>query len=620
VEVPSSHCCEWFLTVMIVPPESSLSLDSGISVLSYNILLPNSSQGDNGGGWWVYKMYSPRHKLLLTESEPSFVHWDYRQQLMKEIIATSQCDIVCLQEVRPESHEQDFNYMSALGYDQSEIYRKGEFCPMIFWKSNKVTAISPPVHRDRCLIIAFESTIKEQQRTVPDERKIEEINLQLPLYICNCHLQAGVDNSERRFRQVFDALDTIRKHAVKLITSHLQFVKQQKKKKGKKKVKSGIQGGDQEEKESSLSLKTECGKVTEEESDDQFMKRALKSTPIVLLGDMNCDPVDSCGSHSLLVYGKATVEGKVLPPEEREESVRPPTIDQNELSIKNHPFEPFIDAYEFAYRRGTEPSCDPPPTMIVEELYDVLTIPMVDASMAPSTSSLLTPLAQYDLQLSPLALERLELMFNKYAQTTIPPLFSQETLDLHEGVRVMSDQDTKRWLTEINKVWSRGSEYRAAIIRMKSLLLQPRPSSSVSETEIPPPVTPPPPPMGCDQPPDEGEPSKPKMPPNSYLGWPEFRSIYEQMIAEGKVWAVSSDLATSGFPLPMSSRVFTARYDRVYLSGALKEHLSLIRDLPCGSIEEGCLGVGGCLPNEFHPSDHLPVAVSFTLPQTTHPH
>jgi hypothetical protein len=38
-----------------------------------------------------------------------------------------------------------------------------------------------------------------------------------------------------------------------------------------------------------------------------------------------------------------------------------------------------------------------------------------------------------------------------------------------------------------------------------------------------------------------------------------------------------------------------------------------VSDLGVGSVASGCLGVGGCLPNKHHPSDHLPISISLAL-------
>ena len=121
------------------------------------------------------------------------------------------------------------------------------------------------------------------------------------------------------------------------------------------------------------------------------------------------------------------------------------------------------------------------------------------------------------------------------------------------------------------------------------------------------------------------------------------------MLCAGKVWSVSWDLAACGFPVnPASTAVFSARYDRAYVSrgwmllqqqqqqqqcsrGTEDGHdssssscdtassahvpraLVAVSDLGVGSVAEGCLGVGGCLPNKLHPSDHLPISITLRL-------
>lgn len=54
---------------------TSLELPS-LSVLSYNVLLPNSIDG-----WWNYKMYNPPLEKQYIST------WEYRQSLLKERIA-----------------------------------------------------------------------------------------------------------------------------------------------------------------------------------------------------------------------------------------------------------------------------------------------------------------------------------------------------------------------------------------------------------------------------------------------------------------------------------------------------------------------------------------------------
>ena len=106
--------------------------------------------------------------------------------------------------------------------------------------------------------------------------------------------------------------------------------------------------------------------------------------------------------------------------------------------------------------------------------------------------------------------------------------------------------------------------------------------------------------------------------------------IMKPFTLTGKVWSVSWDLAACGFPVnPSSKAVFSARYDRAYVSlgwmnqrqqqrqvasrSSSPQALVAVSDLGVGSVQEGCLGVGGCLPNSHHPSDHLPIALAIRL-------
>jgi len=58
---------------------SSCSSMGQLSLLSYNVLLPNSVDG-----WWNYKMYLPP----LTDANAHWSTWEYRKELLKDRIAT----------------------------------------------------------------------------------------------------------------------------------------------------------------------------------------------------------------------------------------------------------------------------------------------------------------------------------------------------------------------------------------------------------------------------------------------------------------------------------------------------------------------------------------------------
>lgn len=119
-----------------------------LSVVSYNVLLPNSQDG-----WWNFKMYNPP---LVEQKDWVISSWDYRRDLLKERIRTIDADVVCLQEIAPDSFQNDFAFMKDLGYDGSELYKKGRFRPATFWKTSYCTLASPSVHKDRSLLTAFQ--------------------------------------------------------------------------------------------------------------------------------------------------------------------------------------------------------------------------------------------------------------------------------------------------------------------------------------------------------------------------------------------------------------------------------------------------------------------------------
>jgi len=154
-----------------------------LSVVSYNVLLPNSQDG-----WWNFKMYNPP---LLEEKDWHYSSWDYRKDLLRDRIQTINADVVCLQEIAPESFQDDFAFMRDLGYDGFELYKKGRFRPATFWKTSHCILSSPAVHKDRSLLTAFQLN---EFRNDPHH-----------WFVANVHLQAG-KNGPRRVRQITEAV------------------------------------------------------------------------------------------------------------------------------------------------------------------------------------------------------------------------------------------------------------------------------------------------------------------------------------------------------------------------------------------------------------------------------
>lgn len=179
-----------------LPPAPPTHPTKSLSVLSWNVLLPNSVDG-----WWNYKMYSPP----LDASSAHMAEWSHRSSLIRQRVELINADVVCLQEVSPKSFEEDFAFMAdELGYDGVELFRRGRFRPATFWRKSTVDLAAPPVHKDRTLLTTF--------RHVNNNSDVDEgVNW----HVLNCHLQAGKQGG-RRVRQVHEGVGAAVKLARRL--------------------------------------------------------------------------------------------------------------------------------------------------------------------------------------------------------------------------------------------------------------------------------------------------------------------------------------------------------------------------------------------------------------------
>lgn len=183
-------------------PLSSFVKKSEFSLLSWNILLPNSQ--DN---WWCYKQYSSNVDMEKRQ-------WKHRQSLIKDRLLQSAADIVCIQEADGETFDTDFAFMGSAGYD-NVIHRKFRFRCAAFFKSERF-ALEQVSHKDRTLVTTLKC--KTTQGVV---------------HVINCHLSGGTA-PERRLRQVHGGLEQIRKY---INACQNDLVKQQK---GNRPSKKGI--------------------------------------------------------------------------------------------------------------------------------------------------------------------------------------------------------------------------------------------------------------------------------------------------------------------------------------------------------------------------------------------
>ncbi|KAL9178623.1 hypothetical protein ACHAXT_001961 [Thalassiosira profunda] len=156
----------------------------GFSLLSWNILLPNSR--DN---WWCHKQYSAEVPLEKRQ-------WPHRRRLIKERILQSDADVVCIQEADGETFEEDFDFMREAGYDHV-LHRKFRFRCATFFRRDQFV-LENEGHKDRTLVTA----LRCKALNAAQQDRI--------LHIVNCHLSGGAA-PERRLRQVHDGLEQVRK-------------------------------------------------------------------------------------------------------------------------------------------------------------------------------------------------------------------------------------------------------------------------------------------------------------------------------------------------------------------------------------------------------------------------
>lgn len=288
------------------------------SILSWNILLPNSQ--DN---WWNHKMYAswvPMDKRK----------WSHRQTLIRERLLLSGADIVCIQEADGDTFEKDFDFMKEAGYEYC-LHKKYRFRCATFFKKNKFV-LEQDAHKDRTLVTALRSN--EGNRV---------------LNVVNCHLSGGAA-PERRLRQVYEALEQVRKWKAKA-----ELTLQKQRKANRPSPKNILKA------EESLQLQENAG--------------------IIVCGDFNSD--GNTGVRRLLVEGS-------IDPEWHEPQYPHVTLTSKR---KEHSLgHPFVDAAELAYTAnvcdgdyGERPTAGcRPATYVVPNLASLLLLP-IDGEQIPRT-------------------------------------------------------------------------------------------------------------------------------------------------------------------------------------------------------------------------------------------
>jgi len=186
---------------MLLPATVALPrLSAGVSVISYNVLLPNAADG-----WWLYKYYDGATPIASTQ-------WPARSALLSDRLLGSAADVVMLQECSAESFETDWAFLTEAGYDHA-LYSKGRMRPATFWKRERLTLCDAA----GALLEATDTSASklEGDRTLTTHLRLIGDESLPPFHIVNVHLSAGQE-SRRRLRQVHETLEAIRKARAKL--------------------------------------------------------------------------------------------------------------------------------------------------------------------------------------------------------------------------------------------------------------------------------------------------------------------------------------------------------------------------------------------------------------------
>ena len=157
------------------------STEDQISFLSYNILLPNNTEG-----WWIPKCYPPH-------TPPEHTTWAYRKNLLLQQLLHSSADIIFLQEVAQSSWKEDFHDLLETGYEGTIHAKNNLFRCATFVQPQKIQI----VHTKHCF------------------RTLVQLATWKHGYIglINVHLSGG-PHPKIRIAQIHEALDALRKLCV----------------------------------------------------------------------------------------------------------------------------------------------------------------------------------------------------------------------------------------------------------------------------------------------------------------------------------------------------------------------------------------------------------------------
>lgn len=186
-----------------IPPTTS---HGTLNVASFNTL---------SNWWYVFKYYHP--SVPMAERL-----WQCRGQRMREYVLGLQADVICLQEVRPDTFEQDFQFLREAAYEMrmeksNNIYMR---CA-IAWRSDKLRLVEEHKKTQRALIVTLETIVGPSAAPPADDDgghsglKLESgacafQQQRRQVVVATCHLSAGAKPDERT-RQLEGILKTVEK-------------------------------------------------------------------------------------------------------------------------------------------------------------------------------------------------------------------------------------------------------------------------------------------------------------------------------------------------------------------------------------------------------------------------
>jgi len=125
--------------------------------------------------------------------------WKTRQAMLKNVVAALGTDIICLQEGEASTFDEDFSFVTELGYTAIKpTAKKGEHDftkPSILYRASRFT-LKWQEPRSRTLLVQFEDNTSKRQ-----------------FYVINCHLQGSNGQEDQRCFQAKSAIEKVQKHA-----------------------------------------------------------------------------------------------------------------------------------------------------------------------------------------------------------------------------------------------------------------------------------------------------------------------------------------------------------------------------------------------------------------------